>query len=211
MARVFKHSKTLLDAGWGGQLLLWAPVWQFPSPNPCPMFTKNPSQSSPKTLHKVHQKPFTKFTNYYCFNNLRIAPNHQKPILCSVRPNQSEISPVSTFPWSNSSSPLHPKLFGAVGIFAGFWKWSLVKSPNFPCISLIKTIVMYNNGAYLWKSPIFGAKKQSHQYLQLLIFANSIFATKNICNIKKPPLPIFANSTQRPSSHLFSLDIVSLI
>ena len=160
-----------------------------------PVITLGPGLtiSFTKPLPHVHQKTFTKFTNYYCFNNLRIAPNHQKPILCSVRPNQSEISPVSTFPWSNSSSPLHPKLFGAVGIFAGSWKWSLVKSPNFPCISLIKTIVMYNNGAYLWKSPIFGAKKQSHQYLQLLIFANSIFATKNICYIK-----IFASKKYLP-------------
>ena len=65
MARVFKHSKTLLDAGWGGQLLLWAPVWQFPSPNPCPMFTKNPSQSSPiitvltiSVLHQTTRNPF---------------------------------------------------------------------------------------------------------------------------------------------------------
>ena len=160
MARVFKHSKTLLDAGWGGQLLLWAPVWQFPSPNPCPMFTKNPSQSSPIIT---------------VFNNLRIAPNHQKPILCTVRPNQSEISPVSIFPWSNSSSPLHPKLFGAVGIFAGFWKWFLVNSANFPCISLTETTVMYNNGCIfvkvtnIWdkkaKSPIFAATYICQQHI----------------------------------------------
>ena len=190
MARVFKHSKTLLDAGWGGQLLLWAPVWQFPSPNPCPMFTKNPSQSSPiitvltiSVLHQTTRNPF-----YAAWDQIRVKSHLSRFFL-------EAIARLLSIPNCSGQWEFSPDSENDFWLILQIFRASPWPKPQL-CIIM---------GAYLWKSPIFGTKKQSHQYLQILIFV-----TKNICYIKKPPSPIFANSTQRPSSHLFSLDIVSL-